>query len=100
MNFKGLLLSGLATVFAFNVSASTEITIYNQDLAMVKKDKEVELKLGINDVYFDEIARTAKPESVIIYGGDFNVIEQNFSNNILNYGSMLRANIGRFNGGF
>lgn len=95
MNFKGLLLSGLATVFAFNVSASTEITIYNQDLAMVKKDKEVDLNLGINDVYFDEIARTAKPESVIIYGGDFNVIEQNFLNSTLNYGSMLRANIGK-----
>ena len=95
MNFKGLLLSGLAMGVAFNVNASTEITIYNQDLAMVKKDKEVNFNLGINDIYFDEVARTAKPESVIIYGGDFNVIEQNFSNNILNYGSMLRANIGK-----
>lgn len=95
MSFKGLLLSGFVGMFALNASAFTEITIYNQDLAMVKKDKEVELNLGVNDVYFDEIARTAKPESVIIYGDDFNVIEQNFSNSTLNYSNMLKANIGK-----
>ena len=95
MSFKGLLLSGVVGLFALNAGATTEITIYNQDLAMVKKDKEVELNFGVNDIYFDEIATTTKPESVIIYGKDFNVIEQNFLNNTVNYRNMLKANIGK-----
>ena len=93
MRGKYLLFMGILG-FCSNVWAKTEITIYNQDLALVKKDKMVELHDGINDVVFDEVAKLAKRDSAYIYGSGFDVIEQTFDANGINYYNLLKANVG------
>lgn len=47
---------------------ATEITIYNQDLALIKKRQQVKLNKGVNEVVFDEVARQMRPESAFIFG--------------------------------
>ena len=94
MRLKNTLLVGIATFCSFNANADVKITIYNQDLALIKKSKNIDLKQGINNIIFDEIAQSIKPESVIIYGDNFKVIEQNFDNTPLNYSNLLKANVG------
>ncbi len=96
MSFKNLLLAGALGVVSFNAYALTEITIYNQDVALLKKTNDVYLSNGINEVVFDEVARTAKPESVIIFGDKFKVLEQNFDYQGINYINLLKANVGKF----
>ncbi|MBQ8751035.1 MAG: hypothetical protein IJW32_06090 [Clostridia bacterium] len=94
MRGKYLLFMGILGCFCSNVWAKTEITIYNQDLALVKKNKTIELKEGINNIVFNEVAKQANRESAYVYGDDFSVVEQNFDANGINYYNLLKANVG------
>jgi len=85
-----------ASMLAINAYAGeTEITVYNQNLALLKKTQSVDLKSGVNEVVFDEIAQELKPESVFIYGNGIQVLEQNYDYAGINYMTMLNANIGK-----
>lgn len=95
MRFKNMLLVGFMSLCSLNANADVQITIYNQDLALIKKSKTHDLQKGINHIIFDEIAQNIKPESVIIYGDNFKVIEQNFDNTPINYSNLLKLNIGK-----
>lgn len=95
MKKTGLLMT-VCSLFAFNALAGqTEITIYNQNLALIKKSQTFTLKSGANDVVFNEIAQQLKPESVFIYGDDIRVLEQNYDYAGINYANMLNAHIGQ-----
>lgn len=85
-----------ASMFALNAYAGqTEITIYNQNLALLKKTQTVDLKSGVNEIVFDEVAQELKPESAFIYGNGIRVLEQNYDYAGINYMTMLNANIGK-----
>jgi len=93
---KTWLLMTVGSLVAFNASAlETEITIYNQDLALIKKSQTFSLKSGANDVVFNEVAQQLKPESVFIYGDNIRVLEQNYDYAGINYATMLNAHIGK-----
>lgn len=94
MKKTGILVCALS-VLAFNVAAETEITIYNQNLALIKKNQRLQLKEGVNDIVFDEVAEQMKPESAYIYGNGIRVLEQNYDYAGINYSTMLNANIGK-----
>lgn len=89
-----ILMSALSMI-AFNAMAETEITIYNQNLALIKKNQMEQLKAGVNEIVFDEVAEQMKPESAFIYGNDIRVLEQNYDYAGINYATMLNANIGK-----
>lgn len=42
-----------------------EISIYNNDLALVKEQRKVELKQGVNDIAFEGVASRIKPETAL-----------------------------------
>ena len=93
---KTWLLMTVCSLLAFNANAlETEITIYNQDLALIKKSQTFSLKSGANDIVFDEVAQQLKPESVFIYGDNIRVLEQNYDYAGINYATLLNANIGK-----
>lgn len=95
MNFKSILMLGVGMALAVNANASDEITIYNKNLALLKKSKDVYLTDGINDVVFEEVAKTAISDSVLIYGDGFKVLEQSFDYEGINYLNLLKENVGR-----
>lgn len=76
-------------------AAETELTIYNQDLALIKKAQTVNLTAGVNEIVFDEAAKQMRPESAFIYGDGVRVLEQNYDYAGINYMTMLNANIGK-----
>lgn len=76
-------------------AAETELTIYNQNLALIKKAQKLTLKAGVNEVVFDEAAKQMRPESAFIYGDGIKVLEQNYDYAGINYMTMLNANIGK-----
>lgn len=85
--------TALSSAWAFTPTA--EITIYNQNLALIKKSQSVSLKKGVNEIVFDEVARQMRPESAFIFGDRIKILEQNYDYAGVNYVNMLNANIGK-----
>jgi hypothetical protein len=54
------------TARAEQMSGGTEVTIYNQNLALVKEKEEFDLKSGINSVEYTEVASQIDPTSVLV----------------------------------
>jgi len=93
---KTILSLAVISLFAFDAYAGpTEITIYNQNLALLKKSQEMNLKTGVNEIVFDEVAEQMKPESAFIYGDGIRVLEQNYDYAGINYQTMLNAYVGK-----
>ena len=60
---------------AENSAPATEITIYNQDLALIKKSQKQAMKPGVNEVVFNEVARQMRPESAFIFGDGVKILD-------------------------
>lgn len=74
---------------------ATEITIYNQNLALIKKSQKVAMTKGINEIVFDEVAEQMRPESAFIFGDGVSILEQNYDYAGVNYMNMLNAYVGK-----
>ena len=94
-NVFGLALILGAGVMSEGAYAKTEITVYNQNLALIKKQQMQNLNQGINEIVFDEVARKMQPESAFIYGDNIDVWEQNYDFSGISYLNLLEANIGK-----
>jgi hypothetical protein len=77
---------------------SVAVTIYNEDLALVKEVRQVDLKAEINRVAFRDVAAAIQPETVSVratQGGAIRLIEQNFEFDLLSPLKMLEKYVGR-----
>ena len=86
----GFLSSG--TGGAGGVDGALEITIYEQDLALVKERREIELKSGVNLVEYGNVAARIDPASVMVEdpeNRDTAVIEQNYEYDLVSSYSLL-----------
>ncbi len=96
MKISTIVLMSAVSFLAMNARATeTELTIYNQNLALIKKAQKIELSSGVNEVVFDEAAKQMRPESAFIYGDGVKVLEQNYDYAGINYMTLLNANIGK-----
>lgn len=89
------LLALLPAVQAQAAEPATELTIYNKNLALIKKTQRMDLQKGDNEIVFNEVAQQMRPESAFIYGSGIRVLEQNYDYAGINYMSLLNANIGK-----
>lgn len=99
MNYK-LTLSLLAFVSTSIFSQNTkdvEITIYNQNVGLVKEKREIKLKKGEQIIKIQEIAKRIDPTSVhfksISYPNDCFVLEQNFDYDLISQRKLLEKYI-------
>lgn len=77
---------------------SVELTVYNQNLGLVKEVRELELENGFNLVTYSDIPQTIKPESVLFKDLDFSdsfVVEQNYEYDLAYEGSLLEKYLGK-----
>ncbi|GEM_PF-4791068 len=66
---------------AANKKAPSELTVYNQDLALVKDVRSMNLQMGVNEVQFKEIASGIDATSVRFTDPDHpetSVLEQSY----------------------
>ena len=87
-----LLISGQS--FADIGDENIEISIYNNNLALVKDTRSVDLKSGDNEVAFEGVATQIKPESVMILGKNIKVIEQNYDYDLITNENILQKSVG------
>ena len=71
------------------------LSIYNQDLALVKDTRSANLIAGVSDIVFDGVAEKIQPETAIIYGQDIKVMEQNYSYDLMTNNNMIDKAVGQ-----
>ncbi len=78
---------------------SSEITIYNVGLGLVKDRRSVALREGRNTLLFMDVASQLIPSSVVVRAaggdGDVSVLEQNYEYDLLSPSKLLEKYVGR-----
>jgi len=78
---------------------SVAITIYNQDLALVKDARKVTLDAGANRIALRDVSARMRPETAqlrsVSHPGSFTLLEQNFDFDLLTPAKLLEKYVGR-----
>ncbi len=73
------------------------LTVYNQDFAIVKERRPLDLKSGAQTVRFPDVAATIVPESVqfssLVPAGDAQVLEQNYEFDLVSADKLLAKHV-------
>src|SRR5437762_2722804 len=92
----------LAAVFLFGSAANalaTEVTVYNQNLGLVKEVRPLQLKSGLSEIKLVDVAALIDPTSVhfksLTAPEGVRVVEQNFQYDLLSADKLLNKYIGR-----
>lgn len=106
LGLSGALLFSIANVYALNSTTATVndqtsigITIYNNNLALIKDTRHISLKSGKNRLLFEDVSALIRPEtaSLSVKGGnvELKLIEQNFDYDLLTPQKLLEKYVGR-----
>ncbi len=87
--------SNLALAAEPALTKELNLSIYNNNLALVKDIREVNLQTGQNEVAFEGVASEIKPESVLISGQGINVTEYNYNYDLLNTQNIVEKSVGK-----
>ena len=71
------------------------VTIYNQNLALVKDRRTISLPAGENVLSFREVSAQIRPETALLSGGSLDILEQNFEFDLLTPQALLEKYVGQ-----
>ena len=74
---------------------SISLTIYNNNLALIRDSRRITLPGGIQTLAFKEISSKIQPETAVLKGGSVDVIEQNYEFDLLSPTSLLQKYVGK-----
>lgn len=77
---------------------SVAITIYNDDLALIRESRQLPLQNGLNRIALCDVSARIKPETASLGtrgGATLHLLEQNFDYDLLNAQSLLNQYIGK-----
>jgi hypothetical protein len=79
-----------------NDQTDVAVTIYNQDLALVRDARRMTLVKGENDVAFIDVSGQIQPQTALLKstGGKLDVLEQNFDFDLLTPEKLLEKSVG------
>lgn len=79
--------------------SAVAVTIYNQDLALVKEVRKLQLKQGMNNLALREVSAKIRPETAqfrsLSHSGSLQLLEQNFDFDLLTPGKLLEKFVGK-----
>ena len=91
-----------ATINEINSGASeresTAITVYNDDLALIKERRHLALPVGVTRLSLREVSAKLRPETALLRtlsGHPISLLEQNFDFDLLTPASLLEKYVGR-----
>lgn len=71
------------------------VAIYNENIALIKDTRDVDLSLGRNKIAYENISAQIIPESALLDGTNISVIEQNFDYDLITNDSLLQKSVGQ-----
>ena len=75
------------------------VTIYNENLALVKDQRKLQLKRGASSLAFRDVSARMRPETALFRSitapGSISVLEQNFDFDLLTPQKLLEKYVGR-----
>jgi hypothetical protein len=73
------------------------VTIYNQDLALIRDSRKIAVAKGENDIAFIDVSAAIRPETALLKsaGDALGVIEQNFDFDLLTPEKLLEKSLGQ-----
>ncbi len=83
------------TVSALSDQKGVSVTIYNQDLALVKDQRSISLPEGQGVLAFREVSAKIRPETALLSGEGLSVLEQNFEFDLLSPQALLDKYVGK-----
>src|SRR3990172_8990285 len=82
---------------AFSAPESVSLTVYNQNLGLVREVRNLELKKGINEIKFTEVAALIDPTSVHFKAlrtpEQVSILEQNYQYDLVSSEKLLQKYI-------
>nr|MBC8456103.1 hypothetical protein [bacterium] len=92
---KKILLFSLIVTICF---AQTSVTVYNENLGLIKETKSIQLEKGEQTLQITDVAAQLDPTSVLLksvnYSDDVSVLEQNFRYDLVNVSKIYHKFIG------
>lgn len=83
------------TVVPMNAQTNLNVTIYNDNRALVKDERQVSLTQGLNELAFQGVSANMMPQTAILSGMGLITKEQNFNFDLLNQESLLQKSVGQ-----
>ncbi|MCB2181726.1 MAG: DUF4139 domain-containing protein [Desulfobulbaceae bacterium] len=71
------------------------VTIYNQNLALIKDKRTITMPAGRNTLAFREVSGQIKPETALLTANHLTILEQNFEYDLLTPAALLEKYVGR-----
>jgi hypothetical protein len=82
-----------------NDQREVAVTIYNENLALIKDQRKVQLKRGASSLAFRDVSARMRPETALLRSvtapGSLNVVEQNFDFDLLTPQKLLEKYVGQ-----
>jgi len=77
--------------------SADQVTVYNDNFALIRTQTELELKTGLQSYYFENIPYTIEANSVIIESGKkgLDIFSQNYEYDLANTSKILMKYIGK-----
>ena len=71
--------------------ANDQVTIYNDNFALVRSNLDLNLRRGLQDYYLDDIPSSIEANSIIIKAedNDFEIFSQNYEYDLANTNKIL-----------
>jgi hypothetical protein len=84
------------TAVGLDAQTGVAVTIYNQDLALVKDRRDVTLEAGANRLAFIDVSAQIRPETALLNttSGRLDMLEQNFDFDLLTPEKLLEKSVG------
>ena len=71
------------------------VTIYNNNLALVRDVRQVALPAGVSRQEFPDVSAQIRPETVTLSGNGFSIVEQNFDFDLLSPAALMHKAVGQ-----
>ncbi|MEN6445840.1 MAG: DUF4139 domain-containing protein [Candidatus Cloacimonas sp.] len=92
---KNILITITLLLFLIPLCAEDWLTIYNNDLSLVRSSFNLELKENRQDINFNDITSRIDPTSVIVSGGGIRIAEQNYEYDLADKGQIMSKYLDR-----
>lgn len=83
-----------AETIGVDTQKNLDITIYNENRALVNDTRAADLTKGKNAIAFADVSGQIMPESALLQGKDIQLLEQNFNYDLLSESSLLEKAVG------